>query len=216
MLRLDRLRNVIAAALVAGAGCAGTAAFAITDPDVLASPKVGEVQIVPPVPGPGNAYIECNGVGGDCTGILFGWVGSTFGAGSFDVAASQNRGDVFNIAQQPTNANNLAELRFVSGDPTGTGYQYVDGGGAAVFTRLLAAGSYIKLKFGNFNLGGPGDNIAAFFRLDEEATITYRANGEQGAGVSFLAAIPLPAAAWLMLAGLGGLGLVARRRKGSV
>jgi hypothetical protein len=215
MLRLTKIRGVFAAALVAGAGFAGTAAHAITDPAVLASPKVGEVAIVPPVPPSGTAYIEC-GTTGDCTGTLFGWVGNTFGAGSFGVAASQSRGDVFNIAQQPTDANNLAELRFVSGNPTGSGYAYVDGAGASVFSQFLAAGSYIKLKFGNFNLGGPGDNIAAFFRVDQATTITYRANGEQGAGVSFLAAIPLPAAAWLMIAGLGGLGFVARRRNTKV
>lgn len=46
-------------------------------------------------------------------------------------------------------------------------------------------------------------------------------NGKNQAGVSHLsfynsvAPVPLPAAAWLLMAGLGGLGVVARRRRGA-
>jgi hypothetical protein len=69
---------------------------------------------------------------------------------------------------------------------------------------------------GGPNYSGYIKDSSAFAGLGDFSNTWSSPNG---AGVSHIvfydtdAVIPLPAAAWLLLAGLGGMGLVARRRK---
>lgn len=83
------------------------------------------------------------------------------------------------------------------------------------FSTLLQGISYVAFHFGN-GQGGPG-NATAFYRLDAGAgldsfTLTYNASSN---AVLYQTApqVPEPAAYSLMLAGLGVLAWVTRRRR---
>lgn len=192
-----------AAVVVIGANFLGSAAQAVTiPPTVLASPDIGDVAIAPPIPAVGTAYLVCS------LGCI-GWNGATFGAGAFDSAV---KADVYDMQWSPNDANELAELQYVSGDDTLTEIVKTSGGTSPI-DIIVAAGTYIKLKFGSFGTPGAG-NASAFFYVDTAQTVTYYQNGQRGGGLSHSTAlVPVPAAGVLLLTALGGLGFAARRRR---
>lgn len=102
------------------------------------------------------------------------------------------------------NAGNLS-LAIYEG--IGTGGTLLSSGNAmtASATPFTFAGGAIALMGGDsytFNLTGTGAAVQSFF-----ASMDFTKTSGTGP-----TPIPLPAAGWLMLAGLGGLGLAARRR----
>jgi len=82
------------------------------------------------------------------------------------------------------------------------------------FATLLQGVSYVAFHFGN-GQGGPG-NATAFYRLDAGAgldTITLNYNASSNAVLYSTTPVPEPETYALMLAGLVGVGFMARRRK---
>lgn len=189
------------AAVVVGLGLLGGSAHAVTiPPAVLNSPDVGDIAIAPPIPAAGTAYVVCS-LG--CTG----WNGSTFGIGAFSSAV---KADVYDMQWTPNAANELEELKFVSGIDTLTGFNFISGGTSPI-DIIVEAGTYLKLKFGNFGNPGVG-NASAFFYVAAAQTLTYYQNGQRGGGLSHAASVvPIPAGGVLLLTALGGL-IVMRRR----
>jgi hypothetical protein len=184
----------------------GGANAATIPADVLDSEDIGNVAIAMPVPAAGTAYITC-------AQVCLGWNGATFGTGSF---SSSTNADVYDMQWEPSAANELEELKFVSGNDSLAGYDYVAGGDSPI-DILVAAGTYIKLKFGSF--GTPGAGFAsAFFYVADAQTITYYQNGQKGGGLSHTAStsvppVPVPAAGFLMIGALGGLAALRRRTR---
>ncbi|MBY0423291.1 MAG: VPLPA-CTERM sorting domain-containing protein [Parvularculaceae bacterium] len=88
--------------------------------------------------------------------------------------------------------------------------QTVAGGPLSLTLNSITA-LYVSIKLGNTDI---------FIKsLLGPQTFTYAGGAGQGAGVSGYAffgdapTVPLPAAAWMMLAGIGGLTAASRRKK---
>lgn len=84
------------------------------------------------------------------------------------------------------------------------------------FTTLLQGISYVAFHFGN-GQGGPG-NATAFYRLDAGAgldaiTLAYNASSNAVLYSTQVAPVPEPQTYAMLLAGLGVIGFVARRRR---
>jgi hypothetical protein len=102
---------------------------------------------------------------------------------------------------------NFSEVETLSG---------LSGSHTADFSTLLQGISYVAFHFGN-GQGGPG-NSTAFYRLDagtglDTITLAYNASSNAVLYSTQVAAVPELQTYAMLLAGLGVLGFVARRRK---
>lgn len=95
-------------------------------------------------------------------------------------------------------------------DKWGTNFQYLDVSGSATLgsalgfyslTRSTASsqGTLVSTQYAN------AAGVAAYFLLNADGTLQYVS--------AAVTAVPVPAALWLLLSGLGGLGVVGRRRQ---
>ncbi|MGE0408453.1 MAG: VPLPA-CTERM sorting domain-containing protein [Amphiplicatus sp.] len=116
--------------------------------------------------------------------------------------ASVYPGNPSNEASEATRLSTLSGLTFTSADADRT----LGNGGSMSFQTLA---EYFLLKLGN---------VAVYLKNTSGGllTVDYAATAGAGAGLSHyteFSEVPLPAAGWLMLAGLAGLGFSTRRRK---
>lgn len=190
-----------ALALTAGAAISVSAANAATI--TIAS---GQAEITCTAPGVSDP--ECQGVSG--AGVL-GLTAEAYAAPADPAAMAAF-------------LNGLVGTSFVTGDRTNLGAadDIFDGeqdGDVLEFTFTTTA-EYFALKMGT--------NVAFFKNLAGAVTLTVmfdRADGRDGAGFGLSnitefgeapSEVPLPAAAWLMIAGIAGLGAASRGKKAAL
>jgi hypothetical protein len=188
--------KILTAALVAVAGSAGAATLNIkSGSTVVGSLTCAAANAVSP---------ECKGiVGGSIEPASAGFLSVTE-ADLFAKNAGSNSGAPDVVA---------AELNILTGDTSFTTGDRTNVGSAAEsrfgFTTTAA---FFALKLGN--------NFAFFANTSGEALeVSFSKIGSGGFGLSNItefgetpSPVPLPAAAWLMLVGFGGLAAVGRRR----
>lgn len=150
----------------------------------------------------GGGSLSCNGSAiGACVGITGGGApAAPSGPGTLSATtADRYVGTPATAAATAARLNTLAGTSFTG---TGVGFNGADIGNATTFTTLA---QYVVLRIGN-------DNV--FLQNSAGAAVTYILSGITGLNaVRVFGEVPLPGAAWLMLAGLGGLAAARGRRK---
>lgn len=107
-----------------------------------------------------------------------------------------------NPPQASAVAGRLNTLAGTSFTGTGVGFNGADIGNATTFSTLA---QWVVLRIGN-------DNV--FFRNDTNGLVTVALSGITGLNqVRVFGEVPLPAAGWIMAAGLAGLGFAGRRKR---
>lgn len=182
------------------AAVAGAALFALA-----AQPAAANTISI----GGGVASITCSdGVGdpdNDCETIIGGSLTSPTSAGS----TSTTTGDLYDVSPSSA-ANEAAALNILTGTTSFTTGAQTAGDGSLSFTfTTVAEWVLVKLgKAGSFFIHNTADVM----------TLTVNFLGTDGTGTGFshyteFGVVPLPAAFWLMGAGLAGLGFARGRER---
>lgn len=161
----------------------------------------------------GGGSLTCNGVSIGACQAFTGAGGGASGGGPTGLGVlSATNADTY-TGTPSSEANEAARLNTLAGTSfTGPdGVRTIGSGGDQTFTTLAA---WVVLRIGN---------VAIFIKniSGGSLTVAYVATPGTGRGLSHYTAfganaVPLPGAAWLMIAGLGGLAASGRRKKASV
>lgn len=151
-------------------------------------------------------------------------LGVTFGSD----AVALNNNDGSGTQYYPPENHTAGAVMFptLSGNAS---LNFAGGFSAASFSYLAATDTQIHVYDG---LNGTGNEVYTFFLVANPAwtSVTSAAFSGIGQSIAFgeglsasagfddvsIAPVPLPAAAWLLLSGLGGVGAMARRRRQAV
>ncbi len=127
-------------------------------------------------------------------------------------AADEYDGTPSNEANEAARLNTLAGTSFAGTGGPFDGLQIggSNGSGANPDDTFMTLALYVVMKIGNDAIFLKNTSLGAL-------TIAYDSFAGQGSGLSHYSeygqVVPLPGAAWLMLAGLAGLGVTSRRKK---
>ncbi len=193
LLRGDIQMKVLLSALISGAMALVVTVGAASANVILIDDGLGSI----------DCSVSCEvftGAGGDGAGPTGAGVLSSSAADYYDGTPSSESDEADRLSTLITGSTGL----FAGTD----GSRTIGSGGSQMFSTLA---EYVVLKIGN---------VAIFLKNTSggSLTINYTSTPGAGSGLSHftefgsVAEVPLPAAAWLMIAGLAGLSVAGRRK----